>query len=346
MNRFMKPNSLTILRPTLADVARRVGVSKSAVSQTVNWEPGRATTIKEETRKRIMRVVEEMGYRPSWRGQVLAKQRSQAVAVVYSAPLGAVPRGVYLEIVDHIEMQLGKVDLCPTFVHIKDHSERFDRLMGDARFDGCLSLGVLSSEVLDILRENRVPTVLINSDADESWTRICVNDVAGTRLVMQHLLSLGHKRVVYYSGSIPPPHGSVEIRSSTYQRCMLEAGLQPQGPFVGPTDRFVEQIFKLSDPPTAVLAFDHWCAVTLLQALWRKGLRVPDDISVATFNNTYPVAEVIPPLTTVSLPAGQMAEHAVRLLLERIERPETPPETIVLQEGLVVRESTARLKKD
>src|SRR5580704_15522688 len=150
----MAPIGVSTPRPTLADVARRVGVSKSAISQTLNWEPGRSTTIKEETRQRILRTVEEMGYRPSWRGQVLAKQRSEAVAVVYSAPLGAVPRGVYLEVVDRIETYLSKSGLCPTFVHIKDHSERFDRLMSGARFDGCLSLGLLDPAVLDVLRKN------------------------------------------------------------------------------------------------------------------------------------------------------------------------------------------------
>jgi LacI family transcriptional regulator len=342
MDRSNTPND----RPTLADVARCVGVSKSAVSQTVNWEPGQATTIKEETRKRILCAVQEMGYRPSWRGQVLAKQRSGAIAVVYSAPLGAVPRGAYLEIVDHIELQLGKVDLCPTFVHIKDHSERFDRLMGEARFDGCLTLGLLSSDVLDILRQNRVPTVLVNSDADESWTRVHVDDENGTRLVMQHFLSLGHKRIAYYCGPNPPPHKSAAIRAGTYQRSLHEVGLTLQTPFVGTADRYVEQLIENPDRPTAILVFDHWGAVCLLQELWRKGLRVPDDFSIATFNDTYPVAEVIPPLTTVSMPAEQMAEHAVRLLLERIERPQTPPKTIVLQESLVVRESTAKLKSD
>lgn len=331
-------------RRTLADVARHLGVSKSAVSQSLNWEPGQATTIKEETRERILRAVKEMGYRPSWRGQVLAKQRSGAIAVVYSAPLGAVPRGAYLEIVDHIEMQLGKVDLCPTFVHIKDHSERFDRLMGDARFDGCLTLGLVSCDVLQILRLNRVPTVLVNSDADESWTRVHVDDEKGTRSVMQHFFSLGHQRIAYYAGPNPPPHKSAEIRAGTYQRCMLDAGLTPREPFIRTADGFVDEIIKDPNPPTAILVFDHWGAVRLLQELWRRGLRVPDDFSVATFNNTYPVAEVIPPLTTVSIPAEQMAEHAVRLLLERIERPQTPPETVVLEESLVVRESSAKLK--
>ena len=342
----MQRSNLISVRPTLADVARRVGISKSAVSQTLNWQPGRITTIKEETRKRILCAVKEMEYRPSWRGQILAKQRSQAIAVVYSAPLGAVPRGVYLEIVDHIEAQLSKVDHCPTFVHIKDRSERFDRLMGDARFDGCLALGLLSSDLLDILRRNQVPTVLVNSDADESWTRVLVDDENGTRQLMRHFLSLGHKRLAYYSGPNPPPHQSAAIRAATYQQCMQEAGLTPQMPFVGTADRYVEKLIENPDRPTGVLVFDHWGAVRLLQELWRKGLRVPDDISVATFNDTYPVAEVIPPLTTVSIPAEQMAEHAVRLLLERIERPQTSPRTLVLNESLVVRESTAKLKSD
>jgi LacI family transcriptional regulator len=330
--------------PTLADVARRVGVSKSAVSQAVNWVPDRVTTIKEETRQRILQVVKEMGYRPSWRGQVLAKRRSQAIAVLYSAPLGAVPRGNYLEIVDRIEDHLSKFEFCPAFVHVKERSERFDRLLGDGRFDGYLTLGVLANDVLELMRRSQVPAVLINAGADQTWTRVNVDDETGAKALMNHLFSLGHRRIAYNSGPNPPPHHSVALRAATYQRCMREAGLIPGDPFVGPVEQFVEQLMAEPDRATAIVAFDHWGAVKVLQALWRKGVRVPDDISVATFNDTYPVAEVIPPLTTVSLPAKEMAEHAVRLLLERIERPQTPAKTILLQESLVVRESTAAPK--
>ena len=253
-------------------------------------------------------------------------------------------RGIYLEIVDYVEDLLSKADLCPTFVHVKDHSERFDRLMGDARFDGCLTLGVLSNEVLQILHRNQVPTVLINSDADESWSRVNVDDEKGTRLVMEHFLSLGHKRIVYNSGPTPPPHHSVAVRFATYEKCMREAGLNPEKAFEGPVDQFVEQILSRPVRPTAILEFDHWGAVRTLQQLWRRGVRVPDEMSVATFNNTYPVTEVIPPLTVVSHPIKQMAEKAVQMLLERIEHPQTPAATVVLEEGLVVRESTAAPK--
>jgi DNA-binding LacI/PurR family transcriptional regulator len=171
-----------------------------------------------------------------------------------------------------------------------------------------------------------------------------VDDENGTRAVMRHLLSLGHKRIAFNLGETPPAHFSVSIRAATYQLCMREAGLTPEEPFVGPIDQFVRRMIADPNRPTAILDYEHWSAVRLLQELWRNGLRVPDDISVATFNDTYPVMEVIPPLTTVALPTIQIAEHAVRLLLERIEQPQTPAETIVLQESLVVRESTAAPK--
>jgi LacI family transcriptional regulator len=340
----MSYGRLSLPRPTLADVARRVGVSKSAVSQAMNWEPGRVTTVKLETREKILRTVQEMGYRPSWRGRMLVKRRTQTIAVVNAATLGVIPRGVYWEIVNHIEAQLSKFDYCPTFFHVKDHEDRFERILGDARFDGCLSLGLFAPKVLDILRRNEVPTVLINADAGSAWTCVNVDDENGTRAVMRHLLSLGHKNIAYNVGENPPPHKSAEIRSATYQKCMLEAGLKPHQPFVGPVDQFVERVIADVNRPTAILDYEHWSAVRLLQELWRKGIRVPDDISVATFNDTYPVMEVIPPLTTVALPTKQIAEHAVRLLLERIEQPQWPPETIVLEESLVVRESTAAPK--
>src|SRR5271154_6965255 len=215
MNRFMVDTNVCVHRPTLADVARRVGVSKSAVSQAMNWEPGRVTTVKLETRERILRAVQEMGYRASWRGRMLVKRRTQTIAVVNAATLGVIPRGVYWEIVNHVEAQLSKFDYCPTFFHVKDHEDRFERILGDARFDGCLSLGLFSPTVLDILRRNEVPTVLVNADAGSTWTCVNVDDENGTRAVMRHLLSLGHKNIAYNVGQNPPAHKSAEIRAAT-----------------------------------------------------------------------------------------------------------------------------------
>src|SRR5438067_6625938 len=159
---------------------------------------------------------------------------------------------------------------------------------------------------------------------------------------MAHLLRQGHRRILYYAGQAILDHPSAVLRHGAYQRCMREAGLEPLPAFVGTADKLVDHIQRSgASSPTAIIDFEHWSAIRLLQCLWRRGVRVPDDISLVTFNDTHPVADLIPPLTTVALPARAMAERAVEMLLRQLEEPERGPETVVLDETLVVRESTA-----
>ena len=328
-------------RPTLADVAKQCGLSKAAVSLALNWSPEKPSTLKEETRHRIVRIATEMGYRPNWRGRVLAKRRSHMIAVVYAH---AIPQGVYTEIGSRIDDALSTFGYTPIFIRVKEGDDRFEQMLDDQRFDGCLSLASLSETAMRILRGHRVPTVLINAAADESWARVNVNDEAGTRAAMQHLYDLGHRRIAYFGGE-QPPHPSVVIRPNTYQKFMREMGLTPDEPFRGSVERFADHVLKGEYPATAVLTFDHRPAVALLQQFWRRGVKVPDDISVVTFNDTYPVEHTTPPLTCIALPVQDIGENAVRLLMERVEQPDAAAETVLLQERLVVRESTAAPRK-
>ena len=93
---------------------------------------------------------------------------------------------------------------------------------------------------------------------------------------------------------------------------------------------------------TAVLVYTHYLAIKLLQKAWEAGLRVPNDLSVVTFSNSYPVEDVIPPLTTVALPTEEMGRMAAEMVLEQIEtNGEAAPRRVVLKETLIVRKSTA-----
>jgi LacI family transcriptional regulator len=93
--------------------------------------------------------------------------------------------------------------------------------------------------------------------------------------------------------------------------------------------------------PTAVIVYTHFAAITLLRLFWERGIRVPQDVSVATFSNSYPVAEVIPPLTTVALPTEEMGRTAAEMVLEQIRTGgEAPPRRAVMKENLIVRKST------
>ena len=327
-------------RTTISDVAHHLGVSKATVSKVLNMPPEECP-VAEGTRQRVLEAVAELGYRPSWQARALANQRTQMIAIAYEAPLGAVPRGVYWDIVDRVDELLGRAGLIPQYVHTHGQNRDAMAMLGDQRFDGCISLGTLPPRVLEVLRSEQIPTVLVNAEADSDWTRVNVNDVAGAELVMRHLIGLGHKRIAYNAGRYANTHPSAIDRATTYTRLMNEAGLQPEKPFVGSVDDFIERVVLGPYQPTAIVDFEHWTAVIVLQRLWRRGLRVPDDVSVATFNDVYPVTLTIPPLTTVRLPSNEIAQQAVQLLTRQIETPTLPPEQVVLDETLIIRESTA-----
>jgi DNA-binding LacI/PurR family transcriptional regulator len=328
-------------RPSILDVANHCGLSKATVSKALN-APADSKLVSSRTRARVQAAVKKLGYRPNFRAQALARRRSQAIAITYSSPVGAVPRGVYWEVVDGLEKALVEHNYTPTFLHLRQAEERVEQMLSDGRFDGCISLGLIAPAVLNMLRRRNVPSVLINSGADETWSRVNPNDDQGGGEAMAHLISQGHRRILYYAGEAILDHPSAALREGAYRRCMKAAGLEPLPAFVGPADMLVEYIQRSGEAsPTAIMDYEHWSAIRLLQALWRRGIRVPSDISLITFNDTHPVADLTPPLTTVALPGREMAARAVEILLRQLEEPERGPETVILDETLVVRESTA-----
>ncbi|MGN6727909.1 MAG: LacI family DNA-binding transcriptional regulator [Tepidisphaeraceae bacterium] len=338
----LTPNSTDTRRgrPTITDVARHCGLSKATVSKVVNLPPEQCP-IAEATRERVLAAVAELNYRPSWQGRALANRRTNMIAVVNADPHGALPRGLYWNIVDELDTLFSDAGLVPTYIHTFGSNPQAVDLLRDRRFDACLSLDSQPPEVLEVLREEALPAVFVNADVDASWTRIRVDDEAGTRAAMEHLIGLGHTRIAYNAGRRPNSHPSAIIRATTYTRCMREAGLVPEKPFLGPVDQFVEQVVNGSYQPTAILDYEHWTTLHILQHLWRHGKRVPDDYSVVTFNDTYPTPIVIPPLTTVDVLSKKIPALAVEMLGQLIDKPTLPPRSLLLGQSLVVRESTA-----
>ena len=327
-------------RATILDVARHCGLSKATVSKVVNLPPDQCP-IADGTRQRVLASVAALDYRPSWQGRALANRRTNMIAVVNADPHGALPRGLYWNIVDQLDVLFSEKGLVPTYIHTFESNPQAVSLLRDRRFDACLSLDSQPREVLEALRQEGLPSVFINADVDTSWTRIAVDDDAGTRAAMEHLFGLGHKRIIYNAGRRPNTHPSAIIRATTYVRCMREAGLTPEKPFLGPVDQFVDRVVNGSYQPTAILDYEHWTTIHILQHLWRHGKRVPDDYSVVTFNDTYPTPLVIPPLTTVAVLDESIPALAVQMLVQQIEQPSLPPSSVMLGQQLIVRESTA-----
>lgn len=339
----VSPQPLRERRPTIADVARLCGFSKATVSKAMNLSESDCPLLP-ETRERVLAAAASVGYRASWRGRILAGRKTFMIGVLYDGRpyRGTIPRGVYWNIVDHLDQLLEAEGYSTTFVRLADTEERCEQILGDQRFDGCLSLGNLPPEALRALRRNDLPTVLINTHASEEWTQVSVDDEGGTRAALQHLYDLGHRRITYYPGRRANPFPSAMIRSQAYLQYMKDAGLEADELYTGPIETFVTRVLEGTYRPTAILDFEHWTAVRALQEFWRRGVRVPQDVSYVTFNDTYPVDAVIPPLTTVALPSELIAQKAVELLMAQINQSErVPARRLMLDEHLVVRESTA-----
>ena len=328
-------------RITIKDVAKKSGVSKTTVSVILNKSPA-SERVSRETQERVRMIAEQLGYRPNWRARALSNQRTHTIGVLYTPPMPIVIRGNYEGIMIGINEVLTDRGYHLLFVPLGKDPNDWGEVLLDQRMDGCLILSRVREQLLPLLKKSRLPVTLVNAFPDYGLPCVLADDLDGARQSTRHLLSLGHKDIVFFLGQ-QPSHYSIAQRQQGYAEVMLEAGLgQHVRVCGGSVEEFVSWLKQAPVRPTAVVAFTHFLAVKLLQVLWDAGLRVPDDVSVTTFSNAYPVEDTIPPLTAMALPTVEMGRTAAELLVEQIETSgAAPARCINLPEHLVARRSTA-----
>lgn len=328
-------------RPTITDVARQSGVSKTTVSVIMNESPASAR-VPAETQERVRQAASDLGYRPSWRARALTNRRTQTVGVLYAPPMPLILRGNYEGIMAGINETLTRRGYHVMFVPLGEDPATWGDVLADQRMDGCLVLSRLYDALAQLLTRTRMPATLVNADTDLPLPVVVSDDHDGASQLTRHLLELGHERITFFLGDWPP-HYSITQRIAAYETRMRDAGHATHVHVVrGSVQAFVETLGDAATRPTAVMTQTHYAAVTLLRLLWEAGLSVPRDLSVATFSDSYPVAEVIPPLTAVALPTEEMGRTAAELVLEQIDtNGAASPRRVMLKETLVVRRSTA-----
>ncbi|MDQ3440830.1 MAG: LacI family transcriptional regulator [Planctomycetota bacterium] len=335
-------------RPTISDVARLCGLSKTTVSVILNETPA-ASRVPAETHQRVKQAADQLGYRPSWRARALTQRLTHTIGVLYAPPMPLVVRGNYEGIMAGINETLTTHRYHVMFVPLGEDPGEWGDMLMDQRMDGCLVLSRLYDALSTLLQRSHMPVTLVNADTELPLPVVIADDFQGSRDLTKHLLDLGHRRVTFFLGD-QPPHYSVEGRIGGYQQAMKDAGLDPYASVVrGSAADLVATVARMRDGGesggdrlTAVITYTHHAAISMLRLLWEAGLSVPKDLSVATFSNSYPVAEVIPPLTVMALPTEDMGRTAAEMVLEQIQTSgAAPPRRMVLKETLIVRKSTA-----
>lgn len=305
--------------PTLVDVAKRSGVSKSTVSSVVRG----AEHLSDRTKEKVLAAIEELGYRPNGPARDLRLQRPAVIGVVVNE-LHDLHNAELLEWVEACCARSGyAIMVCSTGAGAAGEPEHIDLL--HQRVAGLLVLEPRDRETggAGTNKLDSVPAVLVGALSDD-LDSLSQDHAAGAELAARHLVDLGHRRLAYLPASDRSQHVSAEhirgIRTVVdgASGCSFEAIEGSVGSGSGEVD-LLQRMVGEADSPTAIVVGSDAAALGLQDAADRLGLQVPGDLSVVGFDDVTTSALRRISLTTVGYPKQALIAEAVALLVERVE---------------------------
>jgi len=329
---------------TIKDIAKVTGVSHTTVSRALKGHP----SISPETTERIQKLAQEMGYVPSAVAQSLLTQQTQTIGMVITT--AADP--FIAQIVDGAE-QVAQAAGYSVFLSSSHNNpeqemnvvETFQRRRVDAIIVTSSRVGSVYSSRLDQIQ---IPIVLINNQEEGDFLHsVAVNDMRAAQLAVEHLISLGHRRIGYIGATNRP--NSNRRRLDGYRAALDQAGItfDPELIFSPVAESDIERgqvILKLLKftRATAVFCYNDNTAIGLLLACRAEGISVPQELSIVGFDDIEPALYVTPPLTTVHQPRFELGQRAMSMVLDLLEGLEVQDQLLACD--LVIRESTTLIR--
>jgi LacI family transcriptional regulator len=336
--------------PTILDVAALSGVSKSTVSNVLRDRPN----VSPATRERVRQAMQALGYRPNIVARRLVQQRSSTIGVV----VGDLANTFYSELVKLMEHHASAAGLttmiCNTGGRPSAEAARIEALL-EERVSGIAMLEFSGDrDTLAKLLAEQVPVVMVSCWEDLADS-VAVDDRLGESLAVDHLATLGHRRIGFVSGSAMEQK-THRARRDGYERALLRHGLHVDDRLRVAWDEETADgdararaelaaLFDGDGAPTAFVATTDFVAIRLMEALEALGHGVPEDVSVVGFDGVALGGLSRIGLTTVAQPTGELASIGTEMLMSRIDRgPQPAPSQRRLEPHLVVRRSTAPAK--
>ncbi|HEX3789919.1 MAG TPA: LacI family DNA-binding transcriptional regulator [Pseudonocardiaceae bacterium] len=316
----------------MADVAAAAGVSVTTVSHVLN----NTRPVSGELRQRVQAAVAASGYTTNSVARALATQNTMLIGVVMSF----LSNPFFAPLVSSIEKTARRHGY--TLLLTDNHENAADetnqvRIMLDRRVDGViLALASTHPEpVLDLLSERGVPTVLVDRFADHRFDEICVENIEPTASLVTHLAEHGHTRVGLVSGRaglsttaerVAGYRLGLERAGLPYDRRLVRSGASR----IEPASEAVKTLLKSPNPPTAIIPANNAMTIGVLRGLRDLGIRVPEDVAVAAFDDIIWADLMNPALTAIAQPIPEMGNVAAKLLIKRIAGDDGPPVQLTL----------------
>lgn len=328
---------------TIKDIAQVAGVSPSTVSRALND----SALINEATKRRIRRIAKKLGYERNELARGLVKGSSGTVGVI----IPDITNPFFAEITKGVEQVVRSrgfgLVLCTT-EGVPSREQEYLRLLRRKRVDGLIIASVtVDDPYLKELQRARVPFVLVSRLSEKvAAPYVVVDDQAGGRLAVEHLVSLGHTKIAHIGG--PENVHSGRERMQAYREVLKERGIRIRrdwavfATFTQEAGYTVGKVLLLGkERPTAIFAANDLIALGVMEAAEELGVRIPKDLSLVGYNNIAYAALPRIQLTTVAQPAHEMGEIAADYLLSTRTGGASEKLQCVLSPRLVVRKTTA-----
>jgi LacI family transcriptional regulator len=332
-------------KPTMVDVAKTARVSLATVSAAIN----QSAPVSAELTSRIHKAIKKVGYKTNAIARSLKTGTTSTIGLMVADITNPFFTTAIHAIQDVAHRHNYSVMLCCSDEDPEKERTHL-RLLADRMVDGfIIATAGETPELRNLVEKGRAPVVLIDRQVEGLETdAVVIDNVAAAREAVQHLIAAGHRRIGLITGRRTLSTG--RERYEGYRRALAEAGIAFQATLVssahfGADDGYqaANRLLSLKDRPTAIFACNNLSGLGLIRALHDAGLRCPDDVAVACFDE-FDWAEVFHPrLTTVAQPTHAIGVQAMMMLLERM-RDETaralPPRLVRLKAHLNVRDSS------
>lgn len=323
-------------KPSMYDVAALAGVSHQTVSRVLNNHP----SIREATRVKVLQAIEEINYTPNAMARALATNRTHRIGVLVDGIAHYGPRTALRGFEEAAHAQGYSVDAV-SVAESDDPATSIEQLM----LQGAEALCVIAPRIpsLESVRSvmHDLPVLVVTAGSVPDRLTAAVDQRAGGRLAVEHLIGLGHREILHLAG----PHDWLDAlaREEAWRQRLTEAGLSVREPVVGDwTADFGYEYGRSAefDQATAVFTANDQMALGLLHGLHDRGIRVPQEISVVGFDDSPESRHFLPPLTTVRQDFHALGALSVTQLIAALRGVPGPQADLIAPE-LVVRQSTA-----
>ena len=337
-------------KATIFDVAQHAGVSIKTVSRVVNREPN----VRESTPERVEQAIKALNYRPDQSARNLASNRSHLIGLVYDDPSAyELPSSGYI-----VNMQQGALKSCrsahyellihPCDYRAKDVTAELKSLIEEARPAGIILSAPLSNiaKIVGAIAETGTPCVRVSPGTKiGEYYSVTTNDREVCAEMTRYLAHLGHERIGFITGD--PNHKAVTMRFKGYLDGLEQSGLKFSDRLVAAGDNSfgsgvdcAEKLLSRKIRPTAIFAANDDMAVGVIRVADRLGIKMPEQLSVAGFDDITLARQVYPALTTIRQPLSEMAELAAVTLIENKGRDKSSKKAEIIPSTIQVREST------